>query len=112
MFPDQDGDLPQTGPLGGPPPSFPNDYLVPAVLRDDHDGLDNPGFLDGLGQFLDALVIESGPRLGRIRGNLVDIQLGEPFFLDYSEFLRDKGRQAFSQRFFVHLLMISSARLK
>ena len=83
-----------------------------AVVRDDENGLDDPGLPDGLGQFIDGLVVELHPGLEGIRLELLDIEFGVAFLLDDPEFLRDERAETFSQCFFHHLRSISSARLR
>ena len=68
MFRMRTGTLLQAGLLGGPPAPLPDEDLVAAVLRNDDDRLEDPGFLDGLGQLVDGLVVELRPRLERDSG--------------------------------------------
>src|ERR1700722_8296470 len=65
---DDRADLGQPGPLGGPPPAFAHDELVPAGSGGaNHHRLQETDLPDGFGELVEGVLVEGPPRLPGIR---------------------------------------------
>src|SRR5580693_411962 len=78
---DDDRDLMQAGPLGGPPAALASDDLV--IVRDASDGadddrLDDPALLDRGGELVELRIVEAFSRIARIGTQELDWRLARP----------------------------------